>query len=61
MNRCCDPKQMKEYRSPVYNIRAVPVEKVVANSYNPNIVAPPEMKLLELSSGKTASCSRLPK
>ena len=40
---------MKEYRSPVYNIRAVPVEKVVANSYNPNIVAPPEMKLLELS------------
>ena len=40
---------MKEYRSPVYNIRAVPVEKVVANSYNPNIVAPPEMKVLELS------------
>ena len=33
----------------VYNVRAVPVEKVVANSYNPNVVAPPEMKLLELS------------
>jgi ParB-like chromosome segregation protein Spo0J len=27
----------------------VPVEKVVANDYNPNKVAPPEMKLLELS------------
>ena len=50
---------MKEYRSPVYNIRAVPVEKVVANSYNPNIVAPPEMKLLELSiweDGYTMPC-----
>lgn len=36
-------------RSPVYNVLAVPVEKVRANSYNPNAVAPPEMKLLELS------------
>ena len=35
--------------SPVYNVRAVPIEKVVANNYNPNKVAPPEMKLLELS------------
>ncbi len=40
---------MKEYQSPVYKIIAVPVEKVVANNYNPNVVAPPEMKLLELS------------
>lgn len=32
--------------SPVYNIRAVPIEKVHANAYNPNAVAPPEMKLL---------------
>ena len=40
---------MEEYKSPVYNVIAVPVEKVVANTYNPNIVAPPEMKLLELS------------
>ena len=40
---------MKEYKSPVYQVRAVPVEKVVANTYNPNVVAPPEMKLLELS------------
>lgn len=35
--------------SPVYNVIAVPVEKIHANSYNPNAVAPPEMKLLELS------------
>lgn len=35
-----------EYKSPVYNIRAVPIEKIQANSYNPNSVAPPEMKLL---------------
>lgn len=35
--------------SPVYNVKAVPLEKIRANSYNPNAVAPPEMKLLELS------------
>lgn len=40
---------MKEYTSPVYNVIGVPVEKVRANDYNPNRVAPPEMKLLELS------------
>ena len=33
-------------KSPVYNIKAVPVEKIVANDYNPNTVASPEMKLL---------------
>ena len=32
-----------------YTVKAIPIDKVVANSYNPNIVAPPEMKLLELS------------
>ena len=32
--------------SPVYNVKAVPIEKIQANSYNPNSVAPPEMKLL---------------
>jgi ParB-like chromosome segregation protein Spo0J len=37
------------YKSPVYNVLAVPVEKIRANSYNPNAVAPPEMKLLEVS------------
>jgi len=35
--------------SPVYNVRAVPLEKIRANAYNPNAVAPPEMKLLEKS------------
>ncbi|MDD2315679.1 MAG: ParB/RepB/Spo0J family partition protein [Proteiniphilum sp.] len=35
--------------SPVYNVQAVPIEKVMANDYNPNAVAPPEMRLLELS------------
>lgn len=35
--------------SPVYNVKAVPLEKIQANAYNPNAVAPPEMKLLELS------------
>ena len=46
-------------KSPVYDIIAVPVEKVVANNYNPNVVAPPEMKLLELSiweDGYTMPC-----
>lgn len=50
---------MEKYKSPVYNVRAVPVEKVMANNYNPNIVAPPEMKLLELSiweDGYTMPC-----
>ena len=49
MNRYSESQTKSAYRSPVYNVRAVPVEKVVANSYNPNVVAPPEMKLLELS------------
>ncbi|MBD5544322.1 MAG: ParB-like nuclease domain-containing protein [Lachnospiraceae bacterium] len=35
-----------EYNSPVYNVIAVPIEKVKANAYNPNVVAPPEMRLL---------------
>lgn len=34
------------YNSPVYNVKAVPLEKIRANSYNPNAVAPPEMELL---------------
>lgn len=33
-------------KSPVYNVIAVPIEDIQANSYNPNAVAPPEMKLL---------------
>ena len=35
--------------SPVYNIQRIPVEKIKANDYNPNITAPPEFKLLERS------------
>ena len=35
--------------SPVYRVRAVPLERIRANAYNPNAVAPPEMALLELS------------
>jgi ParB-like chromosome segregation protein Spo0J len=33
-------------KSPVYNVKAIPIDKIQANSYNPNAVAPPEMKLL---------------
>jgi ParB-like chromosome segregation protein Spo0J len=36
-------------KSPVYNVLAVPIEKIRANTYNPNHVAEPEMKLLETS------------
>lgn len=35
--------------SPVYNVRKIPIEKIHANAYNPNAVAPPEMKLLYVS------------
>ena len=37
------------FSSPAYHIIAVPFEKIVPNTYNPNSVAPPEMKLLYLS------------
>lgn len=37
------------FRSPVYDVRSVPIDKVTANDYNPNSVAPPEMELLETS------------
>lgn len=32
--------------SPVYHIISVPIEKIEPNTYNPNAVAPPELKLL---------------
>lgn len=35
-----------DFKSPVYGIIAVPFEQIVPNDYNPNAVAPPEMKLL---------------
>ena len=34
------------YKSPVYHVIPVPIEKVRPNTYNPNAVAPPEMRLL---------------
>ena len=46
-------------KSPVYNVLSIPIDKIRANSYNPNAVAPPEMKLLELSiweDGYTMPC-----
>ena len=36
----------EEFTSPAYKVVAVPFEKIVPNTYNPNSVAPPEMKLL---------------
>lgn len=40
---------MKQIKMPIMDVKLVPIEKVVANDYNPNKVAPPEMKLLKLS------------
>lgn len=37
---------MAKFKSPVYNIISVPIAQIRANEYNPNRVAPPEMKLL---------------
>lgn len=36
-------------KSPVYNVKAISIDKIRANAYNPNAVAAPEMKLLEIS------------
>lgn len=36
-------------KHPVSSVQWVPVETVHANDYNPNTVAPPEMKLLRIS------------
>lgn len=35
--------------SPVYNVKRIHIDKIKANDYNPNAVAPPEMELLEKS------------
>ena len=34
------------FKSPAYNVISVPIEKIEPNTYNPNSVAPPELKLL---------------
>lgn len=39
----------KEITFPVLNVKMVDINKVVANDYNPNKVAPPEMELLKHS------------
>ncbi len=36
----------EHFISPVYKVIPVPIDKIDANSYNPNRVAPPEMQLL---------------
>lgn len=35
-----------DFKSPAYNVIAVPIDKITPNTYNPNNVAPPEMDLL---------------
>jgi ParB-like chromosome segregation protein Spo0J len=40
---------MSNFKSPVYNVIAVPIDEIQANAYNPNSVAEPEMDLLEVS------------
>ena len=40
---------MSEIEFPVLNVKMVDIDKVVANDYNPNKVAPPEMQLLKHS------------
>jgi len=37
------------WKSPVYDVKGVHMDRVKSNDYNPNKVAPPEMKLLETS------------
>lgn len=37
------------FKSPVYDVKRIHIDKIRANAYNPNSVAPPEMKLLETS------------
>lgn len=34
------------FLSPVYQVRPVPIEQIEPNAYNPNSVAPPELRLL---------------
>lgn len=41
--------ESNEWDSPVYSVKRVHIDKVTANDYNPNSVAPPEMALLETS------------
>lgn len=50
---------METFKSPVYEVISIPVDKVKANAYNPNVMPPPEMDLLEKSiweDGYTMPC-----
>ena len=49
MLKIVKPKKQNNFKSPVYEVLCVPIEKIKANDYNPNNVAPPEMELLETS------------
>lgn len=40
---------MKNIDFPVLNVRMVPTDRIVANDYNPNRMASPEMQLLKIS------------
>lgn len=42
-------EELNNYLSPVYNVRRVHINKIKTNDYNPNTVAPTELKLLEQS------------
>jgi ParB-like chromosome segregation protein Spo0J len=46
MKKSVKKVESKKFVSPVYGVRAIPIKKIRANEYNPNRVAPPEMKLL---------------
>lgn len=39
----------EKYISPIYNVYRIPISKIRTNDYNPNRVAPTELKLLEKS------------
>lgn len=43
------PTNGTTFKSPVYNVIGVHIDRLKANDYNPNKVAPPEMALLETS------------
>lgn len=45
-------KAMVGLDHPVLGVELVPAEKILSNDYNPNRVAPPEMRLLKLSIAK---------
>ena len=44
---------MNNFKSPVYSVIAVSIDKIEANDYNPNHVAKKEMDLLYQSIKKT--------